>query len=305
MSTFTVTCPNCKNELEADDTNVGMMVECPLCHQQFEIRRPDTPPATPAPQPPPPPAAPSSQGYAPYPSMPAPGMPAPPQGYAPYPAMPVPGMPTPPQGYAPGSAVPPGYTAPRRAISWTPALVCKSVCIVLTVVLAIVSLATADSYYKSEEEAILEGILGLGVFVAAILNVVFSMILHYKCWKALPWPFNNVSAMGPVTPGKAVGFLFIPFFNFYWVFPSFAGLGKGWNNWAVATGKVAPTNPQLPPKTSMPALSMTLAVLSLLSWILNWVPIVGLLLDVAAFVVWIFLYKNVVRYANSPDAWPV
>ena len=31
------------------------------------------------------------------------------------------------------------------------------------------------------------------------------------------------------TPGKAVGFLFIPFFNLYWVFTTYVGLAKDWN----------------------------------------------------------------------------
>ena len=293
MSTFSVSCPSCHHALEADDSNVGMMVECPLCHHRFEIRHSSASPQPAMPQGYSAPAAPSYP--APYPA-PSSGTPT---GYAPYPQ-----PAAPQQGYAPG-ALPPGYTAPRRAVSWTTALVFQIASLALAVLYFIVSLVFADRYWISDTEAILLGILGFGLVVALILNLVFSMILHYKCWKALPVPFNNVSAMGPVTPGKAVGFLFIPFFNFYWLFPSYAGLGKGWNDWAVATGKVAPTHPQLPPRTPMPALGMALAVLSLLNLFLAWVPFVGLMIGIAVFVLWIFFYKNVVHYANCPDAWPV
>ncbi len=77
------------------------------------------------------------------------------------------------------------------------------------------------------EVAIAE-ILGLVLlFVMAPLSLGFSVILSYmylyRGWRCL-------QAGNPrTTPGQAIGFLFIPFFNAYWVFQAFYGLAQDWN----------------------------------------------------------------------------
>jgi hypothetical protein len=52
---------------------------------------------------------------------------------------------------------------------------------------------------------------------------VFWAMLHYSCWKALPEKYRAT------TPARALGFLFIPLFNFYWFFISFPKLATGFN----------------------------------------------------------------------------
>jgi hypothetical protein len=49
---------------------------------------------------------------------------------------------------------------------------------------------------------------------------VLQYILVYKFWQILQDGFART------TPGKAVGFMFIPFFNFYWLFVAYYGLSK-------------------------------------------------------------------------------
>ncbi|MGO8927738.1 MAG: protein kinase domain-containing protein [Limisphaerales bacterium] len=56
-----------------------------------------------------------------------------------------------------------------------------------------------------------------------IVGGVFWAMLHYSCWKALPEKFRAT------TPGRALGFLFIPLFNYYWFFVSFPKLATGFN----------------------------------------------------------------------------
>ena len=46
-------------------------------------------------------------------------------------------------------------------------------------------------------------------------------MLHYRLWRLIP------KDIAQTTPGKAVGFMFIPFFNFYWISVSYLGLSKG------------------------------------------------------------------------------
>jgi len=57
-----------------------------------------------------------------------------------------------------------------------------------------------------------------------VLSWTSSCFLHYSLWKVVP------PQIARTTPGKALGFCFIPFFNlFYWNFVSLVGLSKDIN----------------------------------------------------------------------------
>jgi len=74
------------------------------------------------------------------------------------------------------------------------------------------------------------GVSGLFFLVAVVLNC----ILLYKLW----CPIQDGQAR--TAPGKAVGFMFIPFFNLYWTFQAFWGLSKDMNAYAAQRGIAAP-----------------------------------------------------------------
>jgi len=59
--------------------------------------------------------------------------------------------------------------------------------------------------------------------LAVIPAVIFACMLHNQLWKLIP------ADIARTTPGKAVGFCFIPLFNCYWVFVSCLGLCKDMN----------------------------------------------------------------------------
>jgi hypothetical protein len=59
----------------------------------------------------------------------------------------------------------------------------------------------------------------IGILIASILN----LITLSRAWSCLQHSTPRT------TPGKAVGFLFIPFFNLYWLFQAYYGLAKDWN----------------------------------------------------------------------------
>jgi len=64
--------------------------------------------------------------------------------------------------------------------------------------------------------------MGIGM-LCLLISAIFFYINIYRAWKCL-------SAGEPrTTPGKAVGLLFIPFFNLYWIFIAIAALPKDWN----------------------------------------------------------------------------
>ncbi len=56
---------------------------------------------------------------------------------------------------------------------------------------------------------------GFGMWIA---SVVIAAILGYRLWTLVQRPGLTT------TPGQAVGFQFIPFFNFYWIFVAWRGL---------------------------------------------------------------------------------
>ena len=71
------------------------------------------------------------------------------------------------------------------------------------------------------------GLIALGGYVIgsvlSILGIVFALMYLYRAWNILRWNQPRT------TPGKAVGFLFIPFFNIYWIYVAYRGLAEDWN----------------------------------------------------------------------------
>jgi len=70
--------------------------------------------------------------------------------------------------------------------------------------------------------------------VIGVLGLLYSSIvvltLIYQMWQSIQ------DGHARTTPGKAVGFLFIPFFNFYWVFQALWGFSKDYNSYSQRKG---------------------------------------------------------------------
>lgn len=100
----------------------------------------------------------------------------------------------------------------------------------LIVTIAIVCAAYAGNYFESIPMTVVFGIgAGLaGVYlIHSILAASVSLpILLYKLWQQVQ--DGNARA----TPARAVGFLFVPIFNLYWVFVAFPGLADELNRCA-------------------------------------------------------------------------
>ena len=218
----------------------------------------------------------------------------------------------------------------NRRLSMTTALIFRSI-VLLASIWATISWLIIMSMNEFEALPIPAFVFA----VPAILSIVFSSILHFKCWSAIP---ENLAR---TTPGKAVGGLFIPFFNLFWVFPSIWGLGADCER--LALNKRCKWEPRLK------ALGLSLAILmcasfamlllgeafwlkivaedsmiigdaevdivaiaiSLLCWAANGIPVLGSLVAVAEFVTWMVFYRGVTlslnrlaTEANSPTPSP-
>jgi hypothetical protein len=61
----------------------------------------------------------------------------------------------------------------------------------------------------------------VGFFIA---RYVLGLVWLYKSWSAIPPQFRMNRSGRVISPGQAVGYLFIPFYNLYWVFAANLGM---------------------------------------------------------------------------------
>lgn len=110
--------------------------------------------------------------------------------------------------------------------------------------------------------------------LSAIASGVLAYVILYRCWALIQDGYART------TPGKAVGFLFIPFYNFYWIFEAFAGYSKD------ANAYIARHN--LPLQKMDEGLSTAYCVLTLTCM----VPYLNFVTGIAVFILWIILLKQ-------------
>jgi hypothetical protein len=104
-----------------------------------------------------------------------------------------------------------------------------------------------------------------------IAATVFDCILLYRNWLLLQGHGART------TPGKAVGFCFIPVFCFYWWFVAYAGLARDNNRYMDAAGIGGPRIGY--------GLGIAVAILGILGWILGWFPIISTLLCIPSSII--------------------
>jgi len=153
--------------------------------------------------------------------------------------------------------------------------------------LAVISASmVAGSTYQLWEDG-RESFLYMNSFAVLIVpGLVVMSVLHYQCWEALPPRFRATS------PGKAVGFLFIPGFHIYWLFVSFPKLAEGILRWQRESGAERPVDAR--------GLGVAYAVLEGVSvyGVFVSLPLVDIPLTLASLVVFGLFYARVVSVAN-------
>lgn len=180
-----------------------------------------------------------------------------------------------PQQLPPPHQVHTSTASASQTINWIPALVLYCVMSAASILLSLVEL-------EDEEAA---GKLTLLALPLIILGVVFVSILHYQCWKALPERFRAT------TPGKAVGYLFIPFYNFYWAFLSWPKLAEGLVEWQKSIGKATLTDAR--------SLAMTYAIIFVCGMTVGWIPGLNILINLGDLVLFIIFYRKIVTAINE------
>lgn len=106
------------------------------------------------------------------------------------------------------------------------------------------------------------GILGCVQFL--IVQMIYTFVILWKMWSSIQ------DEQARTTPGKAIGFLFIPFFNVYWIFQVWGGFPRDYNNYVDRRGLAVPhlssgiftTYPVLILLTAIPFLGMVVALVN-------------------------------------------
>ena len=150
-----------------------------------------------------------------------------------------------------------------------------------TVAAAVYGLTVLMESGRSRHDVAVVG--GVLLFLINVPAIILVLKLHYRCWSAVP------PGRARTTPGKAVGLLFIPFFNFYWFFESFAGLAED----------LAGTREHAPGK----GLGIALGILSITSMFPGFAdvvlaPVLSAPLDIVLFIVWLLYALEVTAQAN-------
>ena len=120
--------------------------------------------------------------------------------------------------------------------------------------------------------------------LALVLAYIAWGILHYSCWNTLPERYRAT------TPARSVGFLFIPFFAFYWAFVTFPRLADGFNAWRSDL-------PELPMR-NMRGLGVAKAILFVCFFTIGWIPGFGSIFSFADLIVFALYYRGIVFNAN-------
>jgi hypothetical protein len=126
-------------------------------------------------------------------------------------------------------------------------------------------------------------VLLLGTLVS-LYGVIISFVLIYRAWTVIQDGNTRTTA------GKAAGFLFIPFFNLYWMFIAIWGFAQEYNKYLARHNlTVATLNEKL-------YLAYPIAILACLVPFLNFVASIG------ALVLFIIITNNMIDAVNNLPA---
>ncbi len=115
----------------------------------------------------------------------------------------------------------------------------------------------------------------------AIAGYVLLCILLYRFWAIIQ------DGKPRTTPGKAVGFLFIPFFNFYWAYIAWVELSKDINAYCRQRNIDAPQ------------VNEGLALTWFILFLLGVIPFVGIFAGIANLIVMIILARQLATSAAA------
>ena len=124
-------------------------------------------------------------------------------------------------------------------------------------------------------------LLGLVLLIPYLVHIVVYCIFWYKAWRTIHDPHART------TPGKAVGFMFIPVFNLYWAFVLLWGFAKDYNAFCRRH------NIGSPPEHLPAWYFLTVAILLGIFRFVQFVPLFGIIFGIGFYLTMlVLLYKT-------------
>lgn len=95
---------------------------------------------------------------------------------------------------------------------------------------AVASVGSLMLMQQRQSQDVAFALLGVSLIFVIVSMIAFLMTIH-ALWQTIQAPPTGVGIQGVArtTPGKAVGFMFIPFYSLYWVFQVWVGLAADMN----------------------------------------------------------------------------
>jgi hypothetical protein len=154
-----------------------------------------------------------------------------------------------------------------------------------TIVFGILLIA-AGLFFPSGAERVRQ-LTGLHLLVLALAAayIIAHCVLLYRWWACLPPGWRQTS------PGRAVGFGFIPFYCFYWWFIAYVGLANDLNRFIDQHSAQPERVPMWLPCASV--------IVKILRCVLCWVPILTSILAVANLILVIAFALSATRACKS------
>lgn len=181
-----------------------------------------------------------------------------------------------------------------RPLPWKRALIYSCSFVVSFFAFLVMMWVTPENEILHQTNRFAEFSMGLTAMmgISLLLMVVFGYILHYRCWMALPPRYRYLP------PGLAVGLVFIPIFNFIWIFFMYHRLARGYRDWSEEVG--IGTNSGL----------VTQAIILACFWDFSWLPwtvlrghalspYLFIMSLPAMLVLYIFFYRGIVKQAHA------
>jgi predicted Zn finger-like uncharacterized protein len=225
-------CPNCKARFNINETSVGKQAKCPKCTKPFTIEPLIETPAAVAPAQNPAPAVPPVKSPEPVsPPVKSPMSAAPPAKAAappiksPAPIAPAVKIQAPVS--PPAISAEPAKQEQSESEAPTKAALSKVLFVYCWIGVRIIAgvlgaLGLMMAVQKGEKSTLIAVFAAADVFLIGSLAIEY--MLFYKMWAAIG------DSQASISPGKAVGFLFIPVFNLYWALLMVTGFAEDYNS---------------------------------------------------------------------------
>ena len=144
----------------------------------------------------------------------------------------------------------------------------------------------ASTLFKEREEALPFVCAGVPIM---LFGVVVQSVFLYKIWAAI----QGVHAR--TTPGRAVGFMFIPFYNLYWVFQAVGGWAPDYNKLVGDSGARL--------MHASEGLGLAMSVVYLVCYVSGFVPYGSTIVGLANVVLWAVFIQQGCSMVNDLIEW--